>query len=92
MGLEMSKRYFSYSFHLMSAKLYEDIGYHGGIEAITFLGNWPSLKFFCHFEILTCESMGKPKVWISKMANRRAKRIIWDAGYYSEHMEGTFNA
>ncbi len=31
-GLEISKHYSSYSFHLMSAKLYEDIiGYHGGI-------------------------------------------------------------
>ena len=32
MGLKMSKRYFSYSFHLISAKLYEDIGYHGRIQ------------------------------------------------------------
>ena len=44
MGLEISKRFSSYSFHLMSAKLYEDISYHGGIQAITFLGNWPSFK------------------------------------------------
>ena len=28
MGLEISKRFSSYSFHLMSAKLYEDISYH----------------------------------------------------------------
>ncbi len=27
------------SFHPMSAKLYEDIGYHGGIQAVTFLGS-----------------------------------------------------
>ena len=46
MGLEISRRYFSYSFHLMSAKLYEGISYHGGIQAITFLGNRPSFKNF----------------------------------------------
>ncbi len=28
MGLEISKCYFPYSFHLISAKLHEDIGYH----------------------------------------------------------------
>ncbi len=44
MGLEMSKRYCSSSFLQTSAKLYEDIGYHGAIEAIYFLANWPSLK------------------------------------------------
>ncbi len=45
MRLEISKRY--YSFHLMLAKHYEDnVGYHGRIQAITFLGNWPSLKHF----------------------------------------------
>ncbi len=43
MGLVISKRYSS-SFHPMSAKLYEDIGYHGGIQAVTFLGNRQSLK------------------------------------------------
>ena len=42
MGLEISKRYSSHSFHPIQAKLYEDIGYHGGIQAITFLGNRPS--------------------------------------------------
>ncbi len=26
-------------FHPISAKLYEDIGYHGGIKAVGFLGN-----------------------------------------------------
>ena len=46
MGLEISKRYFSYSFYSMSAKLYEDIGYHGGIQAIIFfLGNRPGFTF-----------------------------------------------
>ncbi len=62
-GLEISKRFSSYSFHLMSAKLYEDIGYHGGIQAITFIANWPSFKNLWHFEILTWESMGKRKMW-----------------------------
>ncbi len=42
-GLEISKRY-SYSFHPKSAKLYEDIDYHGGIQANTFLGNLRSFK------------------------------------------------
>ncbi len=44
MGLQMSKRY-SYSFQTMSAK-FHDVGYHGGIQAITFLGNRPSFKNF----------------------------------------------
>ncbi len=46
MGLEISKCFSSYSFHLMSVKHYEDISYHGGIQAITFLGNLPSFKNF----------------------------------------------
>ena len=29
MGLEISKSYSSHSFHLMTAKLHEDTGYHG---------------------------------------------------------------
>ena len=50
MGLEISKRYSTYNFHLISAKLYDDIGYHDGIQAnITFLGNQPS---FIHFVAL----------------------------------------
>ncbi len=44
MGLEISQRYSSYSFHPISAKLYEDIGSHSGIQAVTFLGNRPSFK------------------------------------------------
>ncbi len=39
MGLEISKHYSSYSFHSMSVKFYEVIGYHGGIQAVTILGN-----------------------------------------------------
>ncbi len=73
MGLEVSKDY-SYSFHLMSVKLYEDIGYHGGIQALAFLGNRPRFKIVWHFEILTWDSMGKPKMWvISKTANRKGE-------------------
>ncbi len=62
MGLEISRRYSSYNFHLISAKPYEDIGKHGGIQAITFRDNRPILKLLWHFKILTWESMGKPKM------------------------------
>ena len=44
MGLEISKCYSSYSFHPISAKRYEDIDYHGRIEAVTFLGTQPIFK------------------------------------------------
>ncbi len=44
MGLEISKRYSPY-------KLYEVTGYHGGIQAITFLGNQLSFKKIWHYEI-----------------------------------------
>ncbi len=43
MALEISKNFY-YSFHLMSTKLYDDISYHGGIQAVIFLGNQPSFK------------------------------------------------
>ena len=43
MGLGISKRY-SYSFHLISATLYEDIEYHSRIRAVPFLGSRPSIK------------------------------------------------
>ncbi len=43
MGQYFQKCY-SYNFHPMSAKLYEDIGYDGGIRAVTFLANRPSVK------------------------------------------------
>ena len=46
MGLEISKRFSSYSFHLITAKLYENISYHGGMQTVTFLGNRPSIKNF----------------------------------------------
>ena len=44
-------------------------------------------------EILTLESMGKPKMWnISKTANRRTKRAkIWESGFLSTHMEVSFD-
>ena len=45
--LEISKRYSSYNFHSMSIKLHEDNGYHGGIQAVAFLGNSQVFKFFC---------------------------------------------
>ena len=45
------------------------------------------LKILWHFEVLTWESMGEPKMWnISKTADRRAKLTkSWDSGYYSAH-------
>ncbi len=58
MGLEISKRYSYYSFHPMSAKLYEDIGYYGGIQAV-FLVIGQVLKILWHFEILTMLVNGK---------------------------------
>ncbi len=51
--MEISKLY-SHSFHSISAKLYEDIGYQRGIQAVTFLGNLPSYKRFvtlCSFNM-----------------------------------------
>ncbi len=45
MGLEISKRYSSYyGFHLVSAKFHEDIGYHGGIQSVSFLVSRPRCK------------------------------------------------
>ncbi len=46
MGLEISKRFSFHSFHPMSVKLYEDIGYYGGIQAITSLGSRLIFKIF----------------------------------------------
>ncbi len=57
--LEISKLYPSYSFHPMSAKLYEDIGYHGGIQAITFLGNQPNFNMGLDGKILKCTTSWK---------------------------------
>ena len=44
MELEISKRYCSYSFHPTSAKFYDDIGNHGGIQARAVFGNRPSFE------------------------------------------------
>ena len=44
------------------------------MQAISLLGNWPSLQNLWHFEIAT---MRKPKMLnISKTADCRAKRIL----------------
>ncbi len=45
-GIFVIPRYCSYSFHSMSAKLYEDICYYCGIQTITFQGNQPTFKNF----------------------------------------------
>ena len=75
MGLEISK-VSSYSFHKISVKLYVDITCYGGIRAITFLAISQVLKFLCHFQILTWESMGK-SLTVQYLENRwcTAKRI-----------------
>ena len=93
MGLEISKCY-SYSFHSMSAKLYEDIGYRGEYRPLLFLAVAQVLKILWHFETLTRESMEKSEMWtILKTADRRAKRTkIWGSGYYSVDAKGTFDA
>ncbi len=84
--LRFSKRYFSNSFHRIPSKLYQNIAYYGGMQAITLLGNRPSFS--------TLESMGKPKMWsISKREDRRVKRTkIWDSWYYNTYMDVTFDA
>ena len=68
----MSKRYFSNYVLRIPSKLYEDIAYHRGIQAITLLGNRPNLtKFMVLCEILTWESLwGNLKCEISR------KRLI----------------
>ncbi len=49
MGLEISKHY--YNFHLMSAKVHEHIGYHGGIQLLLFLAIGQVLKILWHFDM-----------------------------------------
>ena len=50
MGLKNSKchyhDYYCNSFHLISAKLYESIGYCGGIQAIIFLATSQVVTFY----------------------------------------------
>ncbi len=82
MGLEISKSYSSYNFHSMSIKLQEDIGYHGGIQAVLFLQIVQVLKMLWHFKILRWESVVKYHKMcnILKTTARRAKRMkIWDS-------------
>ena len=66
----------------------------GEYRLLLFLALDELLQNLWYFEILTLESMGKPKMWnISKTDDHRTKRIkIWDSGYYSTHMEITFDA
>ncbi len=73
MGLGISKRYSSYSFHPISAKLYEDIGHHRGVQTVTFLANQPSFTNCVALELLTCESHWENLKMcnIFKMADRR---------------------
>ncbi len=59
---------------------------------LLFLASSQVLKKLWHFEILTWESMGKSKMW-NISADCRAKRPkLWDSGYYSTHLQGTFLA
>ena len=65
------------SFRPMLAKLYEDIGYHGEMQAVNFNGNPPSYK---HFVTLCRFNMGVNgkimKMWnILKTVDRRAKQM-----------------
>ncbi len=94
MGLEISKCYSSYSFHPMSIKLHEAIGYHGGIQTVTFLGNRLIFKLLWHFEILTWQSLQweNPKMCnILKIVDRRVKLMkLWDLRSQELHMQGTF--
>ncbi len=53
MGLEISKRYSSYSFHGRQPNF--NVAHHGGMQGIIFLVSRPRLKKMLHFEILTWE-------------------------------------
>ncbi len=81
MGLEISKCY-SYSFHPMSIKLHEDIGYHWGIQAVTFLGNRrSSKKIVALWNLINGNQWENHKMCNTlKTADRRANRMkIWDS-------------
>ncbi len=86
MGLEILKRFSSYSFHLnCQPNFMRTLATMVKYRLSLFLAIGQVLKILWHFQILTWELVGKPKMCnISKKANRRAK--IWDAGYYSAHM------
>ncbi len=94
MGLEISMRYSTITFHPMSAKLYDGIGlewwnagYYFFVVAIVQL-----LNILWHFQILTWDSIGKPKMYhISKTTDPRTKRTkIWDSAFCSAHTRVLF--
>ena len=65
--LQFSKCYLTNNFHRMASKLYENVAYHGAMQASTLLGNRPSFTKFMALikvqfmvEILTLVSMGNP--------------------------------
>ena len=67
-------------FSPLSAKVCEDIGYHVRINAITFLGDWPSLKNLWNFNMEEWENL--KMLNILKTADHRAKGIqMWDSSY-----------
>ena len=63
MGLEISKCYYSYSFHLMSAELMRTLATMVQYRLLLFLAIGHVLKILRHFKILTLGSMGTPKMW-----------------------------
>ncbi len=79
MGLEMSKR-FCYSFHLMSANFMRTFATMVEYRLSLFLAIGQVLKILWHFEILTWESMGKPKMWILSRKGLIVERNGWKFG------------
>ncbi len=75
----MKQKHYSYNFHPMS-KLHEHIGYHGGIQGITFLGNQPNFKIWWYFEILT--------TWEVNWKNHKMCNILKTAGHGAKQMLG----
>ncbi len=85
-----------YSFHTISAKLYQDISYHGGIQAIAFVGNRLSVKSFVALwnfnmgvngKILKCAKSWKCLIVLAKRTE------IWNSQQSYElvlHKYGTF--
>ncbi len=77
MGVNISKRYSSSSFHPISTKLYGKYGFQGGIQAITLFGDMPNhKKNYDTFKFLTqdhmCQDISKrypPKVFIRSQPN-----------------------
>ncbi len=70
MGLEILNGYCPYSFHPISAKLYEAIGYHGGIQAVTFRFS----TGYCSHRLIQFQS------------NFAEKMIIWGGGEMGENI------